>query len=854
MRRSDPAFVVLPACQRYGWKLQQFLVDYAEQGSILFPASNDRRLFPSIARGRTMPQTDFDVFLSHNSKDKPEVFKLATKLKDIGLNPWLDAWHLVAGEPWLPAIERALRDCGACAVVVGPHGLGDVHEVEMWVALQRSIESKRGDRRFRVIPILLPNCTRGDRARLPSFLTANTWVEFQRSIDEPAALDKLKKAIRGEPPGPGVKLAGGECPYRGLAYFDIQHEPLFFGREALTDWLLSRLRGTASKDGSTRFLAIVGASGSGKSSLARAGVLAKLKQGELSGSARWPLVMCRPESRPLESLATALAHTDGVNLGTGLKATLIRQLADELSKSPEQLHLVAQGAMPANDSDWRLVVFVDQFEELFTLNEPDARGAQATSQTPALSSDRVACFQNLLRAATIENGRTIVILTMRADFYGKCAAFPELATAVSQHQELVGPMSADELRRAVETPAQLSGSDIEPGLVDLLTREVADQPGALPLLQYALAELWQKSRDLGFSKLTTSAYHELGGWEGALSRRADAVLAEFKNTPQENLCRQLFLRLVQPGEGTEDTKRLVRWQELERDNAREAAALEQTVRKLADNRLITTSGDDLNADSTIEVVHEALIRSWPELRQWLDADRANLLIHRRLDRSAQEWQSHGRDKSYLYTGGRLRQMETWRKANNPALNDLECDFLRSSRLRGTWKRLGLLTVTTTLLLAVWQANLVISRRQFRKDAHEYLLNAAYPSWLYDRQNQFDSLTLSKPLPLEYFTWLSSDRIESLSLVSNSPSLTGLSSLSECSKLKTLVLRYPRGTKVRDVSSLAALKNLKELRLDVSAVGSIDLSTLSSLYKLERLTLHTSHSKIGSLASSGNCRS
>ncbi|MSR59930.1 MAG: TIR domain-containing protein [Planctomycetaceae bacterium] len=635
-----------------------------------------------------MPHAEFDIFLSHNSTDKPEVVKLATKLKELGLNPWLDAWHLKAGEKWLPAIERALASSDSCAVIVGPNGLGNVHEDEMWVALQQGLESKGSKRGFPVIPVLLPNSTRGDRTRLPKFLTANTWVEFARSIDDPAALDKLAKAIRGEAPGAGVKLPAGECPYRGLAYFDIQHAPLFFGREALTDWLLSRLRGTATKEGPTRFLAIVGASGSGKSSLARAGVLAKLKQGELPGSARWPLVICRPESRPLESLATALANTEGVNLGTGLISKLIESLRDELAKSPGQLHLVAQAAMPANDRDWRLVVFVDQFEELFTLNVADRRDSQPNSPPPALSADRVAFFRNLLHAASIESGRTIVILTMRADFYGKCAAIPELADAVSAYQQLVGPMSADELRRAIETPAQLSSGDIEPGLIDMLVREVADQPGALPLLQYALAELWSKSRDLGLNTLTTAAYRELGGWEGALSRRADAVLAEFKNTPQEKLCRELFLRLVQPGEGTEDTKRLVRWQELRRGSVEDAAALEQTVRKLADNRLITTSGDstagdELHADSTVEVVHEALIRGWGELRKWLDADRAGLRIHRQLTESANEWaKSHAdlsrRDPSLLYTGTRLAVARELAKRGDVAFNDIESRFLNAS--------------------------------------------------------------------------------------------------------------------------------------------------------------------------------
>ena len=542
---------------------------------------------------------------------------------------------------------------------------------------------------------MLPDSTRGDRVTLPRFLSRHTWIEFQQSLDEPATLDKLVKAIRGEAPGAMAATMLGQCPYRGLAHFEIADAPLFFGREALTDWLLSRLRGTATKAGPTRFLAIVGASGSGKSSLARAGLLAKLKQGELAGSARWPIVVCRPENRPLESLATALANAEGVQLGTGLKSALIAQLETSLLKSPEGLHKVAVAALPPDDPDWRLVVFVDQFEELFTLNplaDPAARSAARSANKSAanssasgspLADDRVAYLRNLLHAATVAGGRTIVVLTMRADFYGKCATFPELATAVSQHQELVGPMTREELRRAIETPAHLSGSDIEPGLVDQLAREVAQQPGALPLLQYALAELWQKSREQGAGRLTTAAYRELGGWEGALSQRADAVFTKFRGTPQEKQCRQLFLRLVQPGEGTEDTKRLVRWQELRRGSAEEAAELEATVRELVDSRLLTAGGESLQADSTVEVIHEALIRGWGELRKWLDADRAGLRTHRQLTESANEWEkSHAdvsrRDPSLLYTGTRLAVARELAKRGDVAFNDIESRFLDAS--------------------------------------------------------------------------------------------------------------------------------------------------------------------------------
>jgi formylglycine-generating enzyme required for sulfatase activity len=618
-----------------------------------------------------------DVFISYNSLDKAEVLRLAFKLKDLGFSPWLDDWNLTAGEPWLPLIERALNDADACTVIVGKHGLGNVHQDEMWVALQRGIESKRGNRRFRVIPVLLPNSTRGDRMRLPKFLTANTWVEFQRSINEPAALDKLARAIRGQPPGAGAGLPNGQCPYRGLAYFDVQHSPLFFGREAQIDWLLSRLRGTATKEGPTRFVGIVGASGSGKSSLGRAGVLAKLKAGELPSSERWPLVICRPEGRPLESLATALSNADGVQLGTGLKATLIRQLALEFEKSPDQLHLVAQGAMPANDPDWRLVVFVDQFEELFTLNVAEAGDAQIAARSSALTGDRMAFVRNLLHAATIDKGRTIVILTMRADFYGKCATFPELATAVSQHQELVGPMTSDELRRAIEIPAQMSGSDIDAGLVDLLVSEVTGESGALPMLQYTLSELWKSSHDLALSKLTTTAYRELGGWEGTLSKRADEVFSKFKDTPLEDVCRQLFLRLVQPGEGTEDTKRLVHWKELQR-NSGDDATLEQLIMYFSDNRLIVTSGNNLNPDSTIELVHEALIRSWPVLRQWLDSNREALRTFARLRDAARLWEAHDLDDDYLYHGMPLLEAEKCSQEYETLMTYQDQKFLNAS--------------------------------------------------------------------------------------------------------------------------------------------------------------------------------
>ena len=641
-----------------------------------------------------MPTAEFDVFLSHNSLDKPEVHKLFNRLKELGFKPFFDARHFVPGENWMRDLDRVLETCNCCAVIVGPHGMGNVHEDEMWLALHRSLESKLDDHRFRIIPILLPNSTRGDRAKMPRSLRQNTWIEFYQSIEDPVALDRLAKAIRGEAMGERLKLPMGESPYRGLSYFDVQHANRFFGREALTDSLLSRFRGTTSKDGPIRFLAIVGASGSGKSSLARAGLLAKLQEGAVIGSHKWPQVILRPENRPLKSLARKLVEKLETQIqGPNEKLDLIASYMQKLLDSPEQLHDLAQAVMPENDPDWRLVVFVDQFEELFTLNVPDSSADPSDARRSALSLDRVAFVKNLLHAAMIPNGRTIVILTMRADFYGKCASFPELAEAVSDYQKLVGPMDAEELRHAVEYPALLSGAEIESGLVDLLVEEVTGQSGALPLLQYALKELWDESQTRGTGKLTTEAYRELGGWKGALSRRADKVLEKFRQTPQEKLCRELFLRLVQPGEGTDDTKRLVRWEELQVSDPVEVEALEQVVRALADERLITTGTDDLAggendnhlvAGGTIEVIHEALIRDWGALRNWLDADREGLRAHHQLTEAAKEWSKSDtnprlRDPSLLYTGTKLAVANELSKQDRLKLNTLERDFLGASR-------------------------------------------------------------------------------------------------------------------------------------------------------------------------------
>ena len=597
----------------------------------------------------------FHVFLSHSSADKPAVEELARRLAKEGIQSWLDKWNLIPGDPWQPAIEKALAASETCAVFVGPSGLGPWQNEEMRTAIDQRV--RESARRFRVIPVLLPSAERGERSSLPTFLTATTWAEFRDSLDDADAFHRLVCGIRGvEPgPGPGQALYEGQCPYRGLRVFDVEDAPFFFGREALVQWLLNAVRPATEGQPVNRFLAIVGASGSGKSSVARAGLVATLKYDGIPGSSLWPVAILRPGPDPVESLAVALSRA--VNVGQG--ASALADLIAELQRSEKALHLTTRQSLSENASHMRLVVLVDQFEELFTLCCKEEL--------------REALVRNLLYAARVAQGQTLVILTMRADFYAKCAVNAELAAAFSDRHVLVGPMSEDELRRAIELPMQLVGGELEGGLVDLLAQDVRHQPGALPLLQHALLELWHKREG---RRLTVKTYQEVGKLEGALQRRADATLQSFSQAEQE-LCRRTFLRLTQPGEGTEDTKRRASMQDL-LTLSEQSTAEGEIIQKLANASLLTTEGDLSEKDGYVEVAHEALIRSWPQLRKWIDADRAGLRTRTRLTEAAREWKNAGRDPAYLYTGARLAVAKEWEASHPGELSADEAEFLRNS--------------------------------------------------------------------------------------------------------------------------------------------------------------------------------
>ena len=440
----------------------------------------------------------------------------------------------------------------------------------------------------------------------------------------------------------------GEPPFKGLQYFDENDADLFFGRELLVAKLVGQLRGH-------RFLAIVvGASGSGKSSVVRAGIVPALRRGEPLadgtlppiGSAHWPIHILTPTSHPLESLAASLTRdSESVSANATLQ--------DDLKRDARSLHLYARRLLSKAGGE-RLLLIVDQFEELFTLCRDDA--------------ERQAFLNNLMTAVSPEtDGPTTIVITLRADFYAYCAQYPALREAVSNHQEFIGPMTAYELRRAIEEPAKRGGWELEAGLVDMLLKDVGDEPGGLPLLSHALLEVWKRRRG---RKLTLSGYADSGGVRGAIAKTADSVYTGFSESDKA-IARRLFISLTELGEGTQDTRRRAALADL-MPNPADAPAVRAVLDKLVSARLVTTD------DKTAEVAHEALIREWPALRQWLAENREGLRLHRQLADDARRWAELDRETGSLLRGVRLVQAAELLEEQGDHVSALEREFIEAS--------------------------------------------------------------------------------------------------------------------------------------------------------------------------------
>ena len=451
---------------------------------------------------------------------------------------------------------------------------------------------------------------------------------------------KLRRLYAGDS---RVDHGYGECPYKGLAPFDETDAHLFFGRERVVGELAARTVGAG-------VLAVVGASGSGKSSVLAGGLLPSLRAGLLPGSERWRTESMRPGEHPLAELERVVAAT--------------------------------------SDADARLVLVVDQFEEIFT--------------ACADENERTAFVERLMSLAA-DPERAIAVISIRGDYYGHCGAYPELARLLAANQVLVGPMAADELRRAIQLPARRSGIRVESALTEALVAEASNEPGALPLLSTALVELWMERSD-GWLRLET--HDRLGGVRGAVARLAETSYENLSDD-ERAAARRLFLRLVTMGEEGGLARRRVRLSELDLDRD---TVLASVVERLTRDRLLTAH------EQAVEVAHEALLREWPRFQEWLAEDAQGRELREHLTQSANRWENNERDPGDLYRGARLSATLDWAATRPRELNELERAFIAASqaenerelaRQRRTNRRLkGLLAGVGSLLLLATVAGIV----------------------------------------------------------------------------------------------------------------------------------------------------
>ncbi len=419
-------------------------------------------------------------------------------------------------------------------------------------------------------------------------------------------LQRVERAILVQDPALDVSTDGhrdrrkplqGVCPFKGLEPFETGDAGIFFGRERLVDELVARLADSP-------LLAIIGPSGSGKSSLLRAGVLPALQREAL---------VVRPSEWSAAELAEAIAQ----------KAT-----------------------------GHRFVLAVDQFEELF--------GSGVSED------ERRAFIGVLVDEAWNPERRAVILLALRADFFARLAPYVELSDLVGQDHVLLGPMSASELRRAIEGPAARTGLLVEPPLVDTLVDEVAGEAGGLPLLSTALLDLWRERDD---DSLTLAAYARLGGVQGAVGRHAETAFRSLAED-ERDVARSILLRLVAGGDSEALTRRRVTRAELDADDDERVS---RVLAALVDHRLLVAD------NGTVELVHEALLERWPRLVAWIEEDAQGRVLHRRLTQAAREWDRSGRDAGELYRGARLSGAVEWADEHAPELNRLEREFLTASR-------------------------------------------------------------------------------------------------------------------------------------------------------------------------------
>ncbi|MFD4634752.1 AAA family ATPase [Streptomyces sp. NPDC058284] len=588
-----------------------------------------------------------------------------------------------------------------------------------------------------VLHVLIPEARRERPAPVSAGLydMAQWHRLWERAVADPVG----ERASGGEEDEGGVAAEAaaspGVCPYRGLASYRQQDAQWFFGRERSTEALVAQLRAAEETGG---LVMLVGASGAGKSSLLNAGLVPTLENGTLGGeegAATGPVLQLVPGSDPVAALVRHVPE-----LAPAVAAARAEAAKDDVGSGSEQfVRAVREGVAAwaerrSGAARTRPVLIIDQFEETFTLcpDESDRRvfvrllhavcqpgdrqprvhpsGVHPTGVHPTGEESDAAGEQRQQRPCAA----ALVVLGIRADFYEECLAYPELADALQHRHMVLGPLTTTELRKAVAGPAKAVGLELEPGLAELIIREVstdgprgAHDAGVLPLLSHALLATWQRRKT---GRLTLAGYRAAGGIQGAVAATAERAWSGL-DPAARTAARLLLLRLVRLGEDTQDTRRRGTRRQLA-EEATDPHKTEESLEALVRARLVTLDAE------TVEITHEALLHAWPRLRDWIDEDRNDNLLRQRLEEDGKAWEDSERDSALLYRGSRLEQARAWaRTAGDTFLTRGAVEFLAASarlRRRTVWIARG--AVATLVVLAVVAVVSAVVARQQRDDA------------------------------------------------------------------------------------------------------------------------------------------
>lgn len=609
----------------------------------------------------------YDVFLSYCSQDHDQINALADKLKAQNLRVYQDLWFASSDLPWQQKLEQVLSSCSSIAICIGRGEMGSWQQREIYFALER----KKSEPDFPVIPVLLP----GSEPVL-GLLGLNVWIDLRQRLDQSLPMSMLAAVIRRRPLGQAFQARIKETnlglnPYKGLAYFREEDAPLFYGRDDAIKKLKQLLKRNS-------MVTVVGASGIGKSSLVRAGLLPELRRDIREP---WEILTIVPGDSPLTNLTASFIPLLYPGFDEDKRSIKMAEHLQALEKQPGQLINWINMIGKIHSSSSRFLLVVDQWEELYTLQQ---FRAQKQAQDRVNEPDQAIIFINALLAAA-ESKVLSVVLTVRADFMGHTLDYRPLADRVQDAVLSLGPMNNAESRLAIEKPAGQLGVEFEEGLVDSLLNDAAAKPGGLPLLEFALQRLWDDAdRQGGYMRL--QAYTSMHHLNGALTQAADEAYRTLSD-PDQKIAQRVLMELVQTGDGVFDISRRKTISEL-------GAEALPVINHLIDCRfLMIKRGADESLD-TVELTHEILIRQWHLLKSWLIDDRQFDIWREKL--------GIARKTGKLLHGHELAEALRWRRMQQDELDKEDLDFIEKSN-RHTLIRKSKIAASIVLPLSLLSA-------------------------------------------------------------------------------------------------------------------------------------------------------